>query len=229
MVRANVEKIVKDGKTAEALKPWYPGWCKRPAFGEDFLRAFNRSNVTLVDMSTQGECTLMPEGLLVGNTVYDLDVIVLCTGYRLGSSFAVSITGRNGVNIQEKWAQGVKTLHGVMTRGFPNLFFPGPFQAGVSLNQVYVLDQLATHVAYIISEATKRSSKDEGGKFSDSVVIEPSHEAEMGWVREAARWADAFVGMANYTPSYFTFEGAFTASEGHWGLMSSFTTWVSGN
>lgn len=137
----------------------------------------------------------------------------------------MSITGRNGIKLQKKWASGVKTLHGVMTRGFQNLFFPGPFQADVSVNQVYVLDQLATHVAYIISEAVKASPTVKEGENTERVVLEPRHEAETGWVREAARWAGGFLGMASCTPSYFTFDGASTASEEHRGLMSSFTTW----
>lgn len=176
---------------------WYPSWCKWPAFNEDSLRAFNRPNVALVDTSTRGECELTPGGLLVRETDYELGIVVLCTGYRLGSSFGAgktSITGRNGINLQENWASGVKTLHGVMTRGFPNLFFPGPFQAGVSVNQVYVLDQLATHVACSISEAKKTTKR---------LVLEPSQEAEMGWVREAASWAGGFVGMASCKLFYF--------------------------
>lgn len=184
-----------------------------------------------MDTSAQDECKLTPNGILVGEKEYELDLIILCTGYRLGSSFALgkmTITGRNGLKLQEKWARGVKTLHGVMTRGFPNLFFPGPFQAGVTVNQVYVLDQLATHVAYIIAEGVKTSSwsGDRGSK--GSVVLEASHEAETAWVREAARWAGAFTGMASCTPSYFTFEGAFDASEEGWRVMSSFTTWGRG-
>lgn len=230
-VRVHVENIVQNRKTAQALKPWYPGWCKRPAFNEDFLKAFNTPNVKLVDTSSKGECQLTPDGLRVGEKEYDVDLIVLCTGYRLGSSFAtgrMSITGRSGINLQEKWASGVKTLHGVMTRQFPNLFFPGPFQAGVTVNHVYVLDQLASHVAYIISEAVNTHPESENGETTEKVVLEPSHEAELGWVREVARWAGGFVGMASCTPSYFTFEGAFNADEEHWGVMSSFTTWGRG-
>ncbi len=42
-------RIVKDKKTAEALKPWYRQFCKRPTFNDEYLPTFNRPNVTLVD------------------------------------------------------------------------------------------------------------------------------------------------------------------------------------
>lgn len=45
---------------------------------------------------------------------------------------------------------------------------------------MYVLDTLATHVAYIVSEDLKRAPRVDGSR----VVIEPSVEAELGWVRE---------------------------------------------
>jgi len=53
-LRARVETIIKDPTTAEGLKPWYKQWCKRPTFNDEFLPAFNRPNVTLVDTEGQG-------------------------------------------------------------------------------------------------------------------------------------------------------------------------------
>lgn len=229
-IHARVDSIVRDRSTAETLKPWYPGWCKRPCFSDEYLQAFNRPNVTLVDtLKWDKECQLTPNGIRASETNYDLDAIVLCTGYKLGSSIAtgkMSVTGRDGITLQEKWILGIQTLHGVMTRDFPNLFFPGPFQAGASANQMYVLDQLARHVAYIVSEALKRVPR-RRELYAPRVAIEPSVVGETGWVRETARWAGVFSGMANCTPSYFTFEGAFGAGQ-NWEIVSTYTTWGKG-
>ena len=41
-VRARVDESVKDPTVAEALKPWYRQFCKRPTFNDEFLPAFNR-------------------------------------------------------------------------------------------------------------------------------------------------------------------------------------------
>ena len=37
-IRARVDAIVKDPATAEALKPWYRQFCKRPCFHDEYLR-----------------------------------------------------------------------------------------------------------------------------------------------------------------------------------------------
>lgn len=50
-IRRRIASVVKDAKTAEALKPWYRYRCKRPCFNDDYLPTFNRPNVTLVDVS----------------------------------------------------------------------------------------------------------------------------------------------------------------------------------
>ena len=43
-----VDEIIKDKATADALKPWYDQFCKRPCFHDFYLPTFNRPNVELV-------------------------------------------------------------------------------------------------------------------------------------------------------------------------------------
>jgi cation diffusion facilitator CzcD-associated flavoprotein CzcO len=85
-------------------------------------------------------------GIVVDGTEYDLDTIIFGTGYSVGSNANVEhvpVIGRGNQTLQQKWGQdGMASLHGIMTFGFPNLFFPGPYQAGATANQVYLLDQL---------------------------------------------------------------------------------------
>ena len=51
-VRARVDTIVANAATADALKPFYRQFCKRPCFHDEYLDTFNRPTVELVD--TQG-------------------------------------------------------------------------------------------------------------------------------------------------------------------------------
>ena len=53
-VRARVDAVVKDAATAERLKPYYRYMCKRPCFHDEYLEAFNRDNVHLVDTDGRG-------------------------------------------------------------------------------------------------------------------------------------------------------------------------------
>ena len=53
-IRSRVDAIVDDPRTAEGLKAWYGQLCKRPCFHDEYLPAFNRPGVTLVDMVSVG-------------------------------------------------------------------------------------------------------------------------------------------------------------------------------
>ncbi|KAL1965258.1 hypothetical protein VTN77DRAFT_5860 [Rasamsonia byssochlamydoides] len=215
-IRQRVDEIVQDKATAERLKPWYQSWCKRPCFHDEYLAAFNRENVTLVDTDGRGISRVTSNGVVVGESEFDVDLIIFSTGYNVSgvispaSRAAMSITGRSGKSIEQKWLDGVATLHGVVSRDFPNLFYPGPNQAGVVANQVYVLDQLSTHVAYILSEAVKR------GRPGQKITVEPTHEGEEAWSREIVARARALGNAASCTPSYLNREGQagkFTSTE----------------
>ncbi|KKY33685.1 putative pyridine nucleotide-disulfide oxidoreductase-like protein [Diaporthe ampelina] len=82
-IRERVDKVVRDRRTAEALKPWYHTWCKRPGFHDEYLETFNRPNVHLVDTAgTKGITGASPKGLLMGEREVELDVLVLGTGFR---------------------------------------------------------------------------------------------------------------------------------------------------
>ena len=64
-VRARVESIVQDRETAEALKPWYNQFCKRPCFHDEYLPTFNRPNVHLVDTKGEGVERITEDGVVV--------------------------------------------------------------------------------------------------------------------------------------------------------------------
>lgn len=82
-IRRRVDEEVDDRKTAEALKPWYPSWCKRPGFHDEYLKTFNRPNVHLVDIAdTKGINGASPKGLTAGEREIELDVLVFSTGFR---------------------------------------------------------------------------------------------------------------------------------------------------
>ncbi|KAJ5822609.1 hypothetical protein N7447_004949 [Penicillium robsamsonii] len=209
-IRHRVKTAVTDQATVWALKPWYPGWCKRPCFSDKFLTAFNQSNVSLVDTNGKGIRNITNRGILVNCQEYDLDAIIFGTGYSLGGSADLGdliVTGRDNQMLQEKRQKGLASLHGVMTNGFPNLFFSGPYQAGATANQVYVLDQLAVHVAHIISESGKVISEKNPNVTVLKFTIEPSCHAEGEWTSKVLMRARALGGVLHCTPSYFNREG----------------------
>lgn len=139
-IRQRVADTVKDAKTAETLKAWYPTWCKRPTFNDEYLQVFNQQNVTLVDVGRDGIQNFSPAGPIVNNTEYPLDVLIWSTGYEspaagsYAEKCAMNIVGRNSLTMSERFQRGFTTLHGVTSLDLPNLFSIGSTQAGVSPN-----------------------------------------------------------------------------------------------
>ncbi|KAJ5714264.1 uncharacterized protein N7483_011445 [Penicillium malachiteum] len=206
-IRARVDQQVHDPIIAEKLKPWYPTWCKRPAFHDDYLQAFNRTNVTLIDTDGKGVDEIKPEGLIIGDRKYNVDVIIFATGYQAPPSGSpaekanMTMIGVNGVSLSEEWAvKGPATLHGVLDAKFPNLFLSGPQQASTSGNYRFNLDELAKHTAYILAECNRRAK---GAKFA----VAPSVEATEEWAMQVIMRSAPFGVMAGCTPGYLNLEG----------------------
>jgi len=202
-VRARVDEIVKDRATAEALKPWYRQFCKRPCFHDEYLQTFNRPNVELVDTHGKGVERLTETAVVANGRAYEVDCLIFATGFEVGTAYTrragYDIIGRNGRTLSEHWAGGLRTLHGLTTHGFPNCFFLGFTQTAITISVPQALDEQANHVAYMVSEAKKRGRR----------VLEPTVEAEQGYVdeiRRLARLGERF--FQECTPGYYNSEGA---------------------
>ena len=163
-IRARVDAEVRDRPTAEALKPWYRQFCKRPTFNDEYLATFNRPNVQLVDVSdTRGVERITKRGIVANGALYEVDCIVFSTGFEIGTAprrrIGFEIFGRDGRSLYDYWKDGLRTLHGFSVHGFPNWFFIGISQNGVSVNMTSMFDDQAKHVAYVIREANARRAK----------------------------------------------------------------------
>ena len=86
-IRARVDELVEDDSTAEALKPYYRQFCKRPCFHDDYLPSFNQDNVTLVDTKGEGVERITEKGVVVDGVEYELDCIVYATGFEVGTAY----------------------------------------------------------------------------------------------------------------------------------------------
>ena len=204
MERRRVGEIVEDPATAEALKPYYRFMCKRPTSSEQYLATFNRPNVRLFDVSEcKGVQRLTENGVVANGVEYEVDCVVFASGFEISTEisrrFAVdAIVGRDGVSLFDHWRDDYQTLHGMTSRGFPNQFFMGFIQGGVSANTTAMLEQQAQHIAYIIAEAQNRGAR----------TVEPSQHGQDAWVatvRELSIDNSAF--ELSCTPGYYNNEG----------------------
>jgi cyclohexanone monooxygenase len=204
-IRARVDSIVQDPETAEALKPYYRQFCKRPCFHNEYLEAFNRPNVTLVDTHGKGVEQITKKGVVVDGHEYEVDCLIYASGFEVGTDYSrragLQLYGRGGQSLTEKWTDGVRTLHGMHVNGFPNCFIMSNPQAGFTASYPHLLDEQAKHLAYIIKTGTEQGLR----------KVEASEEGEAGWVQQCigkARNAGDF--LENCTPGYYNNEGKTT-------------------
>jgi cyclohexanone monooxygenase len=201
-IRARVDDTVRDRATAEALKPWYRQFCKRPCFHDEYLPAFNRANVTLVDTGGGGVERITQTGVVAAGEDYPLDCLVLATGFEIGTAYTrrsgYDVIGRDGLRLSDKWAAGFATLHGMHVHGFPNLFIFNRDQSAHTINFTHSLDELSRHVAYIMREVAAR----------DGARVEASAQAEQDWVETiVALSALNREFLESCTPGYYNGEG----------------------
>ena len=201
-VRARTDAIVEDEETAEKLKPWYRQFCKRPCFHDEYLPTFNRPNVELVDTVGKGVERMTENGVVVNGREYALDCLIFATGFEVGTSYTrragYDIVGKGGRTLSEKWENGLRTLHGLQTNGFPNCFFLGFTQSAVTVNVPQSLNEQARHVTYILDQVMAQ-----GG-----TTVEATVEGETNWVAEMqskARMGEQF--RFECTPGYYNNEG----------------------
>jgi cyclohexanone monooxygenase len=201
-VRARVDAIVSDQATAEALKPYYRQFCKRPCFHDEYLHTFNRPNVKLVDTQGRGVERITENAIVVDGKAYEVDCIIFATGFEVGTAYTrragYEVVGRDGVALTNKWAKGLSSYHGFLTRGFPNCFFMGITQGGFTANFPHMLNEQALHVSYIVKRAMDRQAR----------TIEPSQAAENGWVATMESKKNANLKfLQECTPGYYNNEG----------------------
>ena len=205
-IRDRVSTTVTDPETAEALKPWYGQWCKRPTFNDEYLPTFNRPNVKLVDTKGKGVERVTENAVVVDGVEYEVDCLIYATGFEVGTAYTrraeFEVYGRGGLSLSDYWADGMKTYHGFLSNGFPNCFHMGLTQTGLAPNFTYMLNGQAVHIAHLVSQVDARDAKS----------IEPTLEAEDEWVKLVTGPTFMTEYQNTCTPGYYNGEGK---NEGH--------------
>lgn len=179
--REKISEIVKDPTTAELLTPKDEIFgCKRLVSGTNYYETFNRSNVSLVDVSGDGRIERMTAtGLRAGGRDHALDALVLATGFdaMTGSVVRIEITGRGGLTIQDAWRDGPGNFIGLAVHGFPNMFnMAGPGGPSVLANMVACGEQHVEWVADCLAFMREKGLS----------RIEATAQAQEAWGEEVA-------------------------------------------
>ncbi len=201
-IRARVDSVITDPRVAEALKPWYRQFCKRPCFHDEYLQTFNRPNVSLIDTDGKGVDRITETSVVANGVEYEIDCLIYATGFEVGTEYTrragYEIYGRDGVSLTQKWSDGARTLHGFHSVGFPNCFIVSNIQSGFTVNFPHMLNEQSKHIAYVL-----RQAQDIG-----ATLVEATDAAEDSWVRTIVDLSQNNVKFLEAcTPGYYNNEG----------------------
>jgi len=131
---------------------------------------------------------------------YPLDVLIYATGFEVQKTGIYNeIRGRGGIEINDTYREGLRTLFGVHTHGYPNLFIMGGYQASFQFNLTFMLQTQGDHIAECsptpATMATPRS------------MLLPG--TEQWWVDEVIAHRGKTSRNQDCTPGYYNFEGEF--------------------
>jgi len=178
-VRNKIRARVNDKELAEKLVPKdHPFGSKRIPLESGYFEVYNRDNVALVDVrATPIEC-ITAKGIKTSDAEYEFDVIVYATGFDAvtGPLTRLDIRGVGGKSIKDHWENGFRSLLGMQTSGFPNLFMAvNSAFCNYTVCAETVVEWIADAIGYVRHRNMSR--------------IDPTPDAEAAWVQHAAELA----------------------------------------
>lgn len=184
--REKIRETVRDRNIAEQLCPTgYPFGAKRICIENGYFEAFNRDNVSLVDLRAEPIREITKGGIRTSTSSYELDVLILATGFDAitGAILRMNPVGREGLPLKEVWGAGPRTYLGLCVSGFPNMFMiTGPGSPSVLTNMVVSIEQHAEWIADALA-----------------VVRENRYESMEATPAAQAMWVDHVNEVANGT------------------------------
>lgn len=186
-VREKMRARLKDPKLCELLIPTDYGFgTHRVPLESNYLEAYHLPHVRAVSVKDNPIERVVPEGIkLKDGTVYELDVLILATGFDAGSGALsrIDVRGRGGRSLKEDWSKDIRTTYGLQVHGYPNLFTTGaPLAPSAALcNMTTCLQQQTEWITACIEHMRRQGKK----------VIEASKALEDGWVSHHDEVANA--------------------------------------
>jgi cation diffusion facilitator CzcD-associated flavoprotein CzcO len=174
-----IRGLVTDQATADKLIPsdhLYVGL--RPPYVTGYYEMFNKPNVELVSLREEPIVKVTEAGIETSAGLREFDIIIWATGFDFGTGamLRMGIVGAGGLTLNEYWADGPVTYLGLMSHGFPNLFYPGGPHGASGNNPRYGALQV-DFVQDLIDQAAA------GGHRR----IEVPREAEQAWMSMLAK------------------------------------------
>ena len=141
-----LHRKVKDETLRQKLTPDYTIGCKRILLSKNYYPALQRANVEVV---TTGIQEITETGISTSAQNYEVDIIVLATGFKAAEGVSMEVRGLGGIDLNHEWRDGASAYLGTSVAGFPNLYLVvGP---NTGLGHSSMLLMIEAQVKYIIA------------------------------------------------------------------------------
>ena len=185
-IRKKIRERVTDPELAEKLIPTDYGFgTRRVPMDTNYYEAYNRDNVHLIDVGDASPITrITPKGVEVGDTEYELDLIIYATGFDAvtGAFNRIDIRGKGGQKLKDAWADGPRTYLGMQTPGFPNMFtLVGPHNGSTFCNIPRCIEQNVEWLTELIKHMRENGIE----------RVEPNEQAVDAWTEHVDELAMA--------------------------------------
>ena len=194
-VRDKIREIVKDPETARKLLPSYLIATKRQVMDEGYYHAFNRDNVSLVDLREDPIVEITADGVRTASGHHPLDMLIFATGFDAitGALHKLNPVGRGGVALAERWKERFNSWLGLTIPGMPNLFMVhGPESPCVLYNMPLGAERQMDWIRDCILHLRRNGIG----------AIEPAPGVDAAWSREVAEVAS--MSLYPQTESWYT-------------------------
>jgi cation diffusion facilitator CzcD-associated flavoprotein CzcO len=194
-VRDKIRQIVKDPETARKLLPSYLIATKRQVMDEGYYDAFNRDNVSLVDLREDPILEITADGVRTESGHHPLDMLIFATGFDAitGALQKINPVGRGGVTLAERWKERFNSWLGLTIPGMPNLFMiHGPESPCVLYNMPLGAERQMDWIRNCIEHL----------RHNGIGAIEPAPGVDVAWSKEVSEVANTT--LYTKTESWYT-------------------------
>ena len=156
----------------------------------------------LVDTDGKGVERITRTAVVAAGVGYPVDCVIYASGFEVGTPYTrragYDLTGRDGVQLSERWADGMRTLHGIHVHGFPNAFMVQPTQgANLISNVPHNLTEAGRTIAVIVRHALEHGYAE----------VEATKPAEDAWIELLLSGPGPLLNSPDCTPGYYNNEG----------------------
>ena len=188
---ANLEDNVKDPVLREKLRPNYRAGCKRLIFAPDFYQAIQHPNAHVI---TDGIERIEPQGVrLKTGELRELDVLVMATGFRTDSFIRPAVVkGRNGVDLDDVWADHPIAYLSISIPQFPNFFMlNGPNGPVGNFSLILIAEHQLTYILQLLEQirtgrCREIAAKSDASQSFEAVRIEAAKKSI--WATGCKSW-----------------------------------------